>query len=158
MFLDWRAWSCRCAHISSSSSVLWPLMTLQMNLEGCVILENPPRTLLALDLFRFRVLHHLVDVQSLRWFKIFSTGDAGERFRACMDLSVLLQLLHLCKCLVTRLTEEAAVIFSVGEQVSLQFVIAWESQTAPTTRPMFCNLGFLNWPRRLFFYFHFLSF
>ena len=41
-----------------------------------------------------------------------------------MDLSVLLQLLHLAKGLVTGLTVEAAVIFSVGQQVALQFMVA----------------------------------
>ena len=90
-------------------------MTFQVNPESSLILENPPRTLSALDLFRFRVLHHLVDVQRLRRFEILSTGDAGERFRACMDLSVLLQLLHLAKGLVTGLTVEAPVIFSMGQ-------------------------------------------
>ena len=70
-------------------------MTFQVNPERCIIPENSPGTLNALDFFRFSVLHHLVDVQRLGRFKIFSTGDAGERFCAYMNLSVLLQLLHL---------------------------------------------------------------
>ena len=41
-----------------------------------------------------------------------------------MDLSVLLQLLHLGKGLVVGLAEKAAVIFSVGQQVALQFMVA----------------------------------
>ena len=143
---------------SFSSWAFWPLMTFQVNSQGCFVPENPSRTLAALDFFRFCVLHHLVDVKCLGWFEIFSTGEAGERFCACVDLSVLLQLLHLWKSLITWLAQETPLIFSVGQQVSFQFMIAWESQMAPIANPIFCNFGFFNWHRRIFFYFRFLSF
>ena len=130
---------------------LWLLVTFQVNLEGCLVPENSPRTLPALDFFRFCVFHHFMDVKGLGGFQIFSTSDAGKGFCACMYLSMMLQLLDFWKCLVTWLTQEASLIFSMNQQVAFQFMIAWESQTTPITRPMFCNLGILKWPRRIFF-------
>ena len=74
----------------SSRSILEPFMTCQVDFEGRLVLENPAWTFSALDFFRFRVLHQLVNVQCLFILEIFSTGNAREWFGASMDLSMLL--------------------------------------------------------------------